>query len=224
MRRTALIIGGFVSITAVAAFIYVMQGPIAFHPAQRKGHPSPIALVMEHLNHPVSDSLPSDAAPLAASVAAAPPDQNTNPAVSSRAISMASSQASVPSGQQRMIRIPASGATPSDIVIPATAAPTMAAGWNGSWGAVNGEADLPRWLSLTQESARLAIIIAPDSAAHYLLLHAQASGDSISFELQDGRRILRYALKAENNELHGAVSIATPAQTKTVAVRFERAQ
>lgn len=88
MRRAALVVGGFVSLTAVAAFIYVMQGPVAFHPAQRNAHPSPIAMVMEHLNQPVSDSLPSDAAHFGATAAptpsAVPRVQRADPGVSPR--------------------------------------------------------------------------------------------------------------------------------------------
>lgn len=215
MRRAALVGGSLVSLTAVAAFIYVMQGPVAFHPARRKGHPSPIALVMEHLNKPVSDDLPSDASRLAANASTAtPPDRTANAGVSARAVEAASTSAS---RQPTVIRVH----TPSGTAIPATSAPE--AGWSGSWRAVNGEPDLPGWISLRQEGAKFTFVAARDSAAPYLLFHAQTSGDSISFELQDGRRTLLYDLKAEGAELSGTATITTPTETRTVAVRFEGA-
>jgi hypothetical protein len=137
-------------------------------------------------------------------------DHHANAGASARAVAVPASPASTPSSQ------------PTGIAISATAAPAISAGWTGDWQAVSGERDLPRWLALSQQGAKLTVVVAPGSAAHFLLLHAQTSGNSISFAIQDGPRTLLYDLKAENNELRGAVSITTPTQTKTVAVRFER--
>ena len=64
MRPGVVLIGGFVSVTTLAAFIYVMQGPVALHPAGRKGHKSPIELVMEHLNQPLTADPADKALPL----------------------------------------------------------------------------------------------------------------------------------------------------------------
>ena len=87
MPRGVVLIGGFVSVAALAAFIYVIQGPVAFHPAARKGHKSPIELVMEHLNQPLTadaaNKAPSAAFRSDSTAAGGQParavDQNPNP-------------------------------------------------------------------------------------------------------------------------------------------------
>ena len=161
MRRAALVAGGLVSLTAMAAFIHIMQGPIGFHPAERKGHRSPIEMVMEHLNRPVSDSLPTDAArPVAAGVAEAAMAAAQNPGIAARATLRAgatqSSPASDRSAQTALIRVPAGSGNPLAGQAPATAASSLPPVWTGSWRAVDGPADLPIWFSLRQHSAKLS--------------------------------------------------------------------
>ena len=228
MRRAALVAGGLVSLTAMAAFIHIMQGPIGFHPAERKGHRSPIEMVMEHLNQPVSDNLPADAArPVAAGVAPAAMAAAQNPGIAARATLRAgatqSSPASDRSAPTALIRVPAGSGNPLAVQAPATAASSLPPGWTGTWRAVDGPADLPIWFSLRQHSAKLSGAGESDSAAQYPVLHGQVFGDSVRFELQDGQRTLLYDLRAEGNGLRGTVTVSGAYVTRTVAIRFERA-
>jgi hypothetical protein len=236
MRRGVVLIGGFVSVTALAAFIYVMEGPVAFHPAERKGHKSPIELVMEHLNQPLTvdaaNKAPSAAFRSESTAAGDQPvravDQNPNPIDSgpapSRAVSTSSRSASPQFVQPAPIRVLArsdSGLTP-----PATATVlgNVSAGWTGSWRAVDGDADLPHWFSLRQDGAKLSGTGGPNPSAQYPLLDGLVGGKSVGFELHVGQRTFLYDLKFQDQELRGTVSVTSANGTRTTAVRFERAR
>ncbi len=239
MRRAAVVLGGFVSLTAAAAFICVMQGPIAYHPAQRKGHRSPIVLVMEHLNHPLSvdaaGNVPSGAPAPAANGAAAQPagsgNQNPNPGNSGQAASRVAATALSPApAQSAPIRVIARSAGPSNLQGPAPmevtarVAANLSGTWTGSWRAARADTEIPRWFSLRQNGAKLSGTGGPNSTAQYAIANGLVAGDSVQFELHDGRRTFLYDLKVEDNGLRGTVSIRSENATRTVTVWFDRAR
>ena len=235
MRRGVVLIGGFVSVTALAAFIYVMQGPVAFHPAERKGRKSPIELVMEHLNQPLSVDT-AIKAPSAAfrsdSIAAADQparvvDQNLNPVEAgpapSRAVATSSQSESPQSVQPAPIRVlarNASGLTPQ---VPATVLENVSADWTGIWRAVGGDADLPHWFRLRQDGAKLSGTGGPNPSTQIPILDGLVTGDCVSFGLHVGQRTLLYDLKFQEQRPRGTVSVTSSNGKRTEAVRFERA-
>ena len=246
MRRGVVLVGGFVSVTALAAFIYVMQGPVAFHPAERKGHKSPIELVMEHLNQPLTVDAANKAAFRSDSTAtgdqpARMVDQNPKPIdprlALSHTVSTSSRSASPESVQATPIPVlarSASGLTTGVMPTPPTTGvmptpPTTGAvlenispGWTGTWRAVNGDADLPRWFSFRQNGARLNGSGGPNRSAQYPIVHSAVTGESVSFELHAGQTTFLYDLEFQNEGLRGTVSVTSAKGTRTVAVGFER--
>ena len=235
MRRGVVLIGGFVSVTALAAFTYVMQGPVAFHPAERKGHKSPIELVMEHLNQPLSaDAANKGLSPASRSDPSAAGDQharaidqNPNLVDSGPAPSPAVATSSGTEGPQfvepapiRVLTRNASGPTPQ---APANVLESVSAGWTGSWRAVDGDADLPQWFSLRQDGAKLSGTSGPKPSEQFPILDGSVTGDCISFGLHDGQRTLLYNLKIKDHTLRGTVSVTGTNGTRTEPVHFERA-
>ena len=245
MRRGVVLTGGFVSVTALAAFIYVMQGPVAFHPAERKGHKSPIELVMEHLNQPLtvdtakkapSAAFQSDST-AAGNQSARVVDQNPSPVDSgpapSRMFATSSRAASPQFSQPAPIRVvtrsasgltsQASGAVLTPLAT-ATVLESVSAGWTGSWRAVDGDADLPQWFSLRQNGAKISGTGGPSPSAQYPIFDGLVGGESISFELHVGQRTFLYDLKFQDQGPRGTVSVTNANRKRTEAVRFERAR
>ena len=236
MRRGVVLTGGFVSVTALAAFIYVKQGPVAFHPAERKGHKSPIELVMEHLNQPLTvdaaNKTPSAAFRSDSNARGDQPagvvDQNTNLVNSgpapSRKVATSSRTAPPQFVQPAPIRVlarSASGLTPQ---VPATVLENVSAGWTGSWRAVDGDADVPQWFSLRQDGAKLSGTGGPNPSAQFPILDGSVTGDCVSFGLHVGQRTFLYDLKFQDLGPRGTVSVTSSTGKRTEAVRFERAR
>lgn len=235
MQRGVVLIGGFVSVTALAAFIYVMQGPVAFHPAEPKGHKSPIELVMEHLNQPLTVDEANKAASAAfrsdsSSVGYQPAgavDQNPNLVDSrpaqSRAVTTSSGSASPQFVQPAPIRVVVRSASELTPQSPATVLENVSAGWTGSWRAVDGDPDFPQWFSLRGDGAKLGGTGGPNRSAQYPIFEGLVAGESVSFELQIGQRTFLYDLKFQDQGPNGTVSVTSPNGKRTAAVRFERA-
>jgi hypothetical protein len=235
MQRGVVFIGGFVSVTALAAFIYVMQGPVAFHPAERKGHKSPIELVMEHLNQPLTVDEANKAASAAfgsdstaagdQSVRAV--DQNPSPVDSgpaqSRAVATSSRAASPQFVQPAPIRVLVRSASGATAQAPATVLENVSGGWTGSWRAVGGDPEFPQWFSLRQAGGKLSGTGGPNPAAQYPILEGLVAGESVSFELRVGQRTFLYDLKFQEQGPRGTVSVTSSNGKRTEAVRFERA-
>jgi hypothetical protein len=236
MRRGVVLIGGFVSVTALAAFIFVMQGPVAFHPADRKGHKSPIELVMEHLNQPLTvdaaNKAPSAAFRSDSTAAGDQParvvDQNPNPVDSGTApsrVAATSSRAASPQFvQPAPIRVLARSANGLPPQAPATVLENVSAGWTGSWRAVDGDADRPHWFSLKQDGAKLSGTGGPNPSAQFPILNGLVTGDCVSFGLHVGQRTFLYDLKFQEQGPRGTVSVTNSNGKRTEAVRFERAR
>jgi len=232
VRRGVVLIGGLVSVTTLAAFIYVMQGPVALHPAERKGHKSPIELVMEHLNQPLTAD-PADKA-LSTAVRSEPTasrdqtanaiDQDVDRAKSgpapSRAVATSSALAQIvlPTPIRVQVRS-ADGFTPD---APAPVLESVSAGSTGCWRAMDGDADLPTWLSLKQDGAKVSGTGGLNPSAQFPVLDGVVTGHRISFGLHAGQRTFHYDLKFQDQELRGTASVTTANGTRTASVRFER--
>ena len=87
---------------------------------------------------------------------------------------------------------------------------------------MDGDADLPTWLSLKQDGAKLSGTGGSSPSTPYPILDGLMSDDCVRFGLNVGQRTFLYDLKFEGQELLGTVSVTAGNRTRTAAVRFER--
>ncbi len=146
------------------------------------------------------------------------PDPDSSPAV---AVSSSLAQ-----GQPATSQIATQSAASSNMQPPTHAAvvANLSGKWAGSFRAMSGDVDVPRWFLLKQDGARLTGGGGPDSLAQYPIVRGLAAGDSVKFEISNRKTIFLYDLKLEDKELRGTVSIKDANGTRTTEVRLVRAQ
>ncbi len=240
IRRRTIIIAGVLSLTsALATFTYVIEPPAPYHPAARNGRISPIESVIERLNQPISpdsaDGVRSDAtepasadnavlspgtipAASAASQPAQPGEQNPNASYSEHGSSLAVAvPSSLAPGAQLLVQ------SQLGTIRSVTRSTNLSGRWTASLRAVGGNADIPQGFIFWQDSAKLTGTGGPDSTEQYPIIHGLVAGDSVRFELNNGRRRFLYDLKVEDKELRGTLSIRSANELRTAKVWLERA-
>jgi hypothetical protein len=86
------------------------------------------------------------------------------------------------------------------------------------------ESEFPGGLILVQHDGALSGFGALSANDRYPILHGSVSGHSMKFELSDGRKRFLYSVKLNGEELRGTLTISSGNETRTAAVRLERAQ
>jgi hypothetical protein len=189
IRRETIVFASVLSLTALAAFVYVMELPGPYHHAGRNGRISPIEAVLEQLNQPLS-----------ADVAGG---------VSTDVSGSASTDANRPVS-----------ATDADTRTPATTAIDISGEWTVR--IAGGDAGIPRWFIFRQNGAVLSGTGGSDSAEQYPIIHGLVAGDSVRFEVNDGRTEFLYDMKGEGREIWGTLSIRSAGGMRVAKVRLER--
>jgi hypothetical protein len=116
-------------------------------------------------------------------------------------------------------------ANPSNTQDPAPAAVStnVSGRWTVSLRVAGKDVDLPQWFIFKQESAELTGTGGPDSTKQYRIVHGLVAGDSVKFELNNGRKRFLYDLKVEEKELRGILSIKSANEIRNAEVWLERA-
>lgn len=236
IQRGSIVFASVLSLLVLAAFIYVMEGPVLYHPVERNGPISPIEVVMKNLNHPLTaDSDTSNFASNDTARSVAPTGATAQPAhlsehvenenrpaivtVPSSSVSVA--QQVIPQ-QPKGILVPALTASPFNVRVPATAAVDLSGMWTSR--NTSRDAGVPRWFVFKQNSTGLTGTAGTGSTEQYAITHVSATDDSVTFEFNDGGRRFLYNLRVEDGELRGLVSIRTADEVRTATVRLQRGQ
>lgn len=243
LRRGTIVYAGIFSLTAIAAFLYVMQLPAPYHLAARNGRISPIEAVLERLNQPITaDSARESSYPSgSASADTGRPETTTGaadqPAQSAHHISAArhlspkpvaapehfSSASVIPHAaplQPEGIRVPARSPNPFNISTPSDAAADLSGEW--TLRAAEGDAVFPRRFVFKQDSGELRGTGGLEFAGQYRITHGLVAGDSVQFELTDGRQTFLYDLRIIHNEIGGTLSIKGTTETRVITVWLQR--
>jgi len=135
-----------------------------------------------------------------------------------------------PAGQQsahsqpKATQIVARSLSPSNVQTLAAASASLSGKWIGSWRAAGGESDVPQWFTFKQDNAGLSGTGGPGSTEQSPIVHGSVAGDSVSFELNNGREILFYQLQLEGEELRGTLSIRSAHYQRTATVWLQRSR
>jgi hypothetical protein len=220
IRREAVVLAGVLSVTALVAFTFVMNLPVPYRSSAQNGRQSPIESVMERLNQPISPDATNSGeseAPKAASFNTGQTDVGssaTHPlAASAKQDPSPLQAAAVPplsaQAQAGAIPIPTPVVSPSGIraVGSASVEVNLSGRWTGSLAAAGAERHLPQSFIFHQDSVRLTGTAVSDSGAQYAITHGVVAGNSVSFELTDGKSTFRYDLQIEGKALQGYLSI-----------------
>ncbi len=154
-------------------------------------------------------------------------EQNPNTSYSNQGPSPAVAASSPPTqGQPHAIEgVTQSAISPNmQASLPASVAANLSGWWTGSFRAVVGDADLPQWFVFKQDSTRLTGTCGPDSKKQYPIIHGLVAGDSVKFELNNGKRTFLYDLRVKDKELRGTVCICSLNETRVTKVWLERVQ
>lgn len=103
----------------------------------------------------------------------------------------------------------------------------MPASLSGRWieyPAISADPEFPGGLILVQRSKVLSGFGALGSGNQNPMIHGSVAGESVRFELSDGRKSLQYDLKVDGEELRGTMTIKNGNETRTAAVRLRRAR
>jgi hypothetical protein len=245
IRRGAIVFAGFLSLTALATFTYVLDRSIQSHPAAQNHPISPIEAVLQHLNQPISpdsaDSERSDASasapadtgrPVSATGAESQPAHSSQDIADARrldhnsaaAVVEPSSPASVDQrvvqSQPEAIRVAARSAGPFNMQAPTGVAADLSGEW--TLRIARGDAAVPRRFIFRQEGAELNGTGGPDSTEQYPIIHGLVTGNSLRFELNDGRRRFLYNLMVQNQEIRGTLSVRRASEVRVTTVWLER--
>ena len=236
IQRGSVVFASVISFLVLAAFIYVMEGPVSYHPVERNGPISPIEAVMKHLNHPLtadSDASNSASNDTARSVtptgSTAQPahlsehveNENRPPVIAVPSSSHSVVQQDIPR-QPKGLLVPALTASPFNVRVPATVAVDLSGMWTSR--NTSRDAGVPRWFVFKQGGTGLTGTAGIGSTEQYAITHVSATDHSVTFELNYGRRRFFYNLKVEDGELRGLVSIRTADEVRTATVRLQRGQ
>ena len=103
----------------------------------------------------------------------------------------------------------------------------LPAGLSGRWieyPAISADAEFPGGLILVQRSKVLSGFGALGSGNQNPMIHGSVAGESVRFELSDGRKSFQYDLKVDGEELRGTLTIKNGNETRTATVRLRRAR
>jgi hypothetical protein len=212
---------------------------IRYGPVARDGSISPIESVIEHLNQPIS----SNSAINGGSHTDAPPSVNISrseprPLAATNAVIASAARAANlpvqlraqnPNANYPDQRPSLAVAAPSSLaqsqpqaLSHVVVAINLSGRWIGSFGAVDGAADVPQWFIFKQNSANLTGTGGADSTEQYPIIHGLVAGNSVRFELKKRKNRFLYDLRFEDKALRGTLSIRNTSELRTTKVRLER--
>jgi hypothetical protein len=232
IQRGSVVFASVLSFLVLAAFTYVMEGPVSYHPVARNGTISPIEAVMKNLNHPLTaDSDVFNSASNDNAISVAPTGATAQPAHLSEHVENRPAVATMPSSsvsvarqvipqQPKGILVPAPIASPFNVRVPAAAAVDLSGMWTSR--STSGDAGIPRWFAFKQDGTGLTGTAGTGSTEQYAITHVSATDDSVMFELNYGRKRFLYNLKVGAGQLRGTVSIRTENEVRTATVWLQR--
>jgi len=198
IQRGSVVFASVLSFLVLAAFIYVMEGPVSYHPVAGNRPISPIEAVIKNLNHPLTaDSDVSNSASNDTARSVAPTGTTAQPAHLSEqvenenrpaVVTMPSSSVSVAQQvipqQPKGILVPAPTASLFNVRVPATVAVDLSGMWTSR--NTSRDAGVPRWFVFKQDGTGLTGSAGTGSTEQYAITHVSATDDSVTFELNYG--------------------------------------
>ena len=136
------------------------------------------------------------------------------------------SSSSLAQGQSEPIREAEPSAT-SSYASPRSstaAASNLSGRWSLSFGAAEEGANAPEWFIFKQDSGELTGIGGLNSTQRYPIIHGLVADNSVSFELDIGKRRFLYNLRLEDEMLRGTLSVSGTNEMRSTSVWLKHVQ